>query len=44
MFLVLKSIHFMKTRSFSLCQLGLAWKGLLKGSCFHKMKSVHTLF
>ena len=36
----LKSVfHFMKTRS-----LGLAWKSLMKGSCFHKMKIVQTLF
>ena len=36
----LKSVfHFMITRS-----LGLAWKSLMKVSCFHKMKIVQTLF
>ena len=46
-----KSIHFwnsvfdfMKTRSFSWCQRGLAWKSLVKGPYFHKMKIVQTLF
>ena len=36
--------HFMKTRSVSWCQLGLAGKGLVKGPCFYKMKIVQTLF
>ena len=33
----------MKTRSSRWCQLGLAWKGLVKGPCFQKMKIAKTL-
>ena len=32
--------HFMKTKFFSWCQLGLAWKSLVKVPCFHQMKIV----
>ena len=33
-----------ETVSFSWCQLELAWKGLVKVPCFHKMKILQTLF
>ena len=37
-------VQFMKTRYFSWCQLGIAWKSFVKVPCFHKMKIVQILF
>ena len=36
--------QFMKTRSFSWCYVGLAWKSLVKRTLFYKEKIVQTLF
>ena len=35
-------LHFMKTRSFSWCQVGLAWKGLVKDLVFIKWRLRNT--